>query len=171
MSESHDGSSRCLRSDINGNQINIGHDNSFTFDNVFPEESSQEEIYDACVLPLVGGEWNRYCVYISDTNFCVVLAAFFEGFNATVLAYGQTASGKTYTMGSASNLHLPEKEYGIIPRVVNDIFQNIKRSESRLVSKPSPIPFIIIAPFSCLAVTITAHTAFVSSTWNYMEKR
>jgi len=60
----------------------------------------------------------------------LVGAVFFEGFNATVLAYGQTASGKTYTMGSSSSLHLAEEEYGIIARVVEDIFLHIQRIEA-----------------------------------------
>ena len=51
-----------------------------------------------------------------------------------MLAYGQTASGKTYTMGSSSNLHLAEEDYGIIPRVVDDIFLNIQKIEARFVS-------------------------------------
>jgi hypothetical protein len=38
----------------------------------------------------------------------------------------QTSSGKTFTMGSASNARLFEHEYGIIPRVVRHIFDNIQ---------------------------------------------
>jgi hypothetical protein len=36
-------------------------------------------------------------------------------------------------MGSSSNIHLAEEEYGIIPRVVDDIFLNIEKIEARLV--------------------------------------
>ena len=48
---------------------------------MFAERATQAEIYAGVVAPLVGGA--------------------FEGFNATVFAYGQTASGKTYTMMGA----------------------------------------------------------------------
>lgn len=52
----------------------------FEFDHVYGPESSQEEVYETAVAPLVQG----------------VL----RGFNGTVLAYGQTGSGKTHTMGT-----------------------------------------------------------------------
>ena len=39
-----------------------------------------------------------------------------------VLAYGQTGSGKTYTMGTAGRVTNPN-DVGIIPRVIEDIFQ------------------------------------------------
>lgn len=44
-----------------------------------------------------------------------------EGYNSLVFAYGQTASGKTYTlMGS-------EDEPGIIPRALKDVFGYIRK--------------------------------------------
>ena len=46
-----------------------------------------------------------------------------EGFNGTVFAYGQTASGKTHTM-LGPNL-IDEDERGMIPRMVSHIFQEI----------------------------------------------
>lgn len=50
-------------------------------------------------------------------NLCVCLFVF----AGTVFAYGQTASGKTYTMmGSDDYL-------GVIPRAIHDIFQKIKK--------------------------------------------
>ena len=50
----------------------------FTFDNVFDEFVTNEELYMACLQP--------------------VIAAAFEGAKVTVFAYGQTGSGKTHTM-------------------------------------------------------------------------
>lgn len=44
-----------------------------------------------------------------------------EGYNSLVFAYGQTASGKTFTlMGS-------EDEPGIIPRALKDVFGYIRK--------------------------------------------
>lgn len=50
----------------------------FTFDRAFGPESKQSDVYQAVVAPLI----------------TEVLA----GYNCTVFAYGQTGTGKTYTM-------------------------------------------------------------------------
>jgi len=48
-----------------------------------------------------------------------------EGYNAVVFAYGQTASGKTFTLtGSPSNP-------GIIPLAITDLFAQIRASPDR----------------------------------------
>ena len=58
-----------------------------------------------------------------------------DGYNTTVLAYGQTSSGKSYTMGSEGvggaagwdrgGEELDESA-GIIPRAMKDLFQQIE---------------------------------------------
>lgn len=55
----------------------------FTFDAVFDAKSRQQEIYDEAIRPLV--------------------ASVLQGFNATIFAYGQTGTGKTYTMEGIKN--------------------------------------------------------------------
>lgn len=51
-----------------------------------------------------------------------------QGFDAVVFAYGQTASGKTYTLtGTHSNP-------GIIPQAVSDIFTYIRAVKWNLLS-------------------------------------
>jgi len=55
----------------------------------------------------------------------------FEGYNATVLAYGQTGSGKTFTMGTTELAGLTEEEYGIVPRVIKFIFEEIERRKEK----------------------------------------
>jgi len=40
---------------LNEPQLVIGKDKAFTFDFVYPSESSQQEIYQQAVLPLVSG--------------------------------------------------------------------------------------------------------------------
>lgn len=44
------------------------------------------------------------------------------GYNCTVFAYGQTGTGKTYTMeGNLDN----KDEYGVIPRSIQYIFERL----------------------------------------------
>ncbi|KAI9296441.1 kinesin-domain-containing protein [Neoconidiobolus thromboides FSU 785] len=72
------------------------------------------QIYDLC---FTGSD--NFEVY-SKCGRDIVLSAM-EGYNGTLFAYGQTSSGKTYTMGT-------EEEPGIIPQAVDDIFKYIKRT-------------------------------------------
>lgn len=51
------------------------------------------------------------------------------GYNGTIFAYGQTSSGKTHTMEGV--IGDPTKQ-GIIPRIVNDIFNHIYSMEVNL---------------------------------------
>lgn len=48
-----------------------------------------------------------------------------EGYNAVIFAYGQTASGKTFTLTGSDD------EPGIIPRAMRDVFAFIRRTPSR----------------------------------------
>ncbi|KAJ3604290.1 hypothetical protein NHX12_029031 [Muraenolepis orangiensis] len=89
----------CVRAVPNTSLVMIGKDKTFTFDHVFGYESTHDELYEACVHPLVD--------------------SLFEGFNATVFAYGQTGSGKTYTVGGG----LTNEDQGIVGRLAQDLFQ------------------------------------------------
>ncbi|KAL2250547.1 kinesin-like protein KIN-5B [Sesamum indicum] len=83
-------------------------DRVFTFDKVFGPKAQQRSIYDQAISPIV--------------------SEVLEGFNCTVFAYGQTGTGKTYTMeGGMRNKggELPA-EAGIIPRAVRQIFDTLE---------------------------------------------
>ena len=81
----------------------------YTVDSVFGSFAEQQEIFDTAVLPLVGEVLN--------------------GYESTVFAYGQTGTGKTYTMeGDISS----EQHKGVIPRSCEAIFQQL--SEKRYLS-------------------------------------
>ncbi|XP_029965938.1 kinesin-like protein KIF3C [Salarias fasciatus] len=80
---------------------------TFTFDAVYDSNSKQRDLYDESVRPLIDS----------------VLA----GFNGTIFAYGQTGTGKTYTMQGA--WMDPEKR-GVIPNAFDHIFTHISRSQS-----------------------------------------
>jgi kinesin family protein 4/21/27 len=50
-----------------------------------------------------------------------------SGYNITVLAYGQTGFGKTYSMGTA---YTGDGSMGVITRAINDIFDAVKETEN-----------------------------------------
>ena len=95
----------------------------FGFDAVYDERATQEEVYARSAKP-------------------ATLNAL-RGYNATVLAYGQTGTGKTYTMegdrgtmlaygqqrfGLPGNAPVTDgRERGIIPRAIEDIFDYIAK--------------------------------------------
>ncbi|KAI1892861.1 hypothetical protein AGOR_G00137880 [Albula goreensis] len=84
------------------------HPKVFTFDSVYDSNSKQVELYDETFRPLVDS---------------VLL-----GFNGTIFAYGQTGTGKTYTMEGVRND--PEKR-GVIPNSFDHIFTHISRSQNQ----------------------------------------
>ncbi|CAG7886437.1 unnamed protein product [Brassica rapa] len=117
-------------------QVHIG-SHTFMYDFVFGNAGlPSSQIYHRCVAPLVED--------------------LFKGYNATVLAYGQTASGKTYTMGMGTNFGTSD---GIIPKVMEDVFTRVEAVKSQirvsfleiyneeiydlLASNPSRAPIII----------------------------
>nr|XP_040230422.1 kinesin-like protein KIF3A [Anopheles coluzzii] len=78
----------------------------YYFDNVFGEDSTQIDLYVDTARPIVD--------------------KVLEGYNGTILAYGQTGTGKTYTMsGSADS---PQTK-GIIPNTFAHIFGHIARGK------------------------------------------
>ncbi|KAI8096408.1 uncharacterized protein BX664DRAFT_259172, partial [Halteromyces radiatus] len=85
-----------------GNTVTVvPHQKSFNFDYVFDTESTQDQVFNGVASNLVD--------------------RFLDGYNATILAYGQTSSGKTHTiMGSTD----PDQE-GIIPRAMFAFFQRL----------------------------------------------
>ena len=54
-----------------------------------------------------------------------------EGMNCTVLAYGQTGTGKTHTMSGAHDAECDvlSSEAGVIPRAMSHIFEHLKSKE------------------------------------------
>ncbi|CAI5762493.1 kinesin heavy chain [Podarcis lilfordi] len=87
----------------------VGQGKPYVFDRVFPSNTSQEQVYNACAKQIV-----------KDV---------LEGYNGTIFAYGQTSSGKTHTM--EGKLHDPQL-MGIIPRIAHDIFDHIYSMDENL---------------------------------------
>uniref|UniRef100_A0A3B4E3K6 Kinesin-like protein n=1 Tax=Pygocentrus nattereri TaxID=42514 RepID=A0A3B4E3K6_PYGNA len=81
----------------------------YMFDRVLQSVTTQEQVYNACAQKIV-----------KDV---------LDGYNGTIFAYGQTSSGKTHTM--EGNLHDTDA-MGIIPRIVQDIFNYIYSMDENL---------------------------------------
>ena len=84
---------------------------AFTFDRVFPTNTAQHHVFDYSIRSTVDD----------------VLA----GYNGTVFAYGQTGSGKTFTMMGGGDIE-DEASKGIIPRITEQIFDSIMRSDASI---------------------------------------
>ncbi|ALC43850.1 Klp68D [Drosophila busckii] len=79
----------------------------FTYDAAYDATACQTTIYHEVVFPLV--------------------SSVLEGFNGCIFAYGQTGTGKTFTMeGARGN----DKLMGIIPRTFEQIWLHINRTEN-----------------------------------------
>ncbi|ETO10167.1 hypothetical protein RFI_27210, partial [Reticulomyxa filosa] len=72
---------------------------SFTFDHVHDESAKQKDVYESIAREAA----------ISTL----------QGYNASIIAYGQTSAGKTYTMEGFDS----DEQRGIIPRAIEEIFQ------------------------------------------------
>ncbi|KAL8129153.1 hypothetical protein V2J09_018308 [Rumex salicifolius] len=88
----------------------IVEDRSFSFDSVLDSKAKQEDVFELVGAPLV-----------TDA---------LAGYNATVLSYGQSGSGKTYTLwGPPSAMvegHSPSTQQGIGPRIFKMLFSEIE---------------------------------------------
>ncbi|XP_038884549.1 kinesin-like protein KIN-7N [Benincasa hispida] len=79
--------------------------NSYAFDHVLDESCTNGRVYELVVRDIIH--------------------AAVEGFNGTAFAYGQTSSGKTFTMNGS------ESDDGVIHRAVKDVFEKIHTTSDR----------------------------------------
>lgn len=93
--------------------------NFFTFDKTFGETTSTSEVYDSVAKGIV--------------------SSVVSGLNGTIFAYGQTSSGKTYTMQGAGSIKdgstsstTTSSGAGIVHMAASDIFQNIQQASDRI---------------------------------------
>ena len=82
----------------------------WTFDGVINNTFNQNDVFVQFIRPMVD--------------------SVLDGFNATIFAYGQSGSGKTYTMTGGST---PELQ-GIIPRSFHYVFNHIRERRSANIS-------------------------------------
>jgi centromeric protein E len=88
----------------------------FTFDKTFGEDTTTKEVYDGVAKNIV--------------------ESVVTGLNGTIFAYGQTSSGKTYTMQGAGSIEDGAKENGggVVHMASNDIFHHIQNTPDRIFS-------------------------------------
>ena len=129
---------------------------TFNFDRVFGTNSAQQDVYKSVVGPLIKqvlqGIDNKvlfFCLGLysfdnlkkSCSNFLsfswyvghVHILIFLTGYNCTVFAYGQTGTGKTYTMeglGEIRGSWENDPNAGIIPRSMSDLFDGLRMSDA-----------------------------------------
>ena len=82
----------------------------FRFDYIFPPDTTQEQVYFTAAKPIVDD--------------------FINGFNGTFIAYGQTSSGKTYTITGTDILDLTGM--GMVPRTITTVFDYIESCDDNL---------------------------------------
>ena len=80
---------------------------SFSFDHVYDEFCTQDEVYSQFVAPFT--------------------AQFLGGYNVTLFAYGQTGTGKTYTVIGGDGY----KQRGVVPRFVEDVFAHVASERAK----------------------------------------
>ncbi|CAJ0941670.1 unnamed protein product, partial [Mesorhabditis belari] len=104
------GHSNVVNADNRANTIQLLHPDqtqepprSFVFDAVFPPDTNQILVYNVAARPIVEN----------------VL----KGYNGTIFAYGQTGTGKTFTMSG------DDEKPGIIPNSFAHIFDHISKCE------------------------------------------
>ncbi|XP_022678578.1 kinesin-like protein KIN-UA isoform X2 [Setaria italica] len=83
---------------------------SYRFDEVFSENASQKRVYEVVAKPVV--------------------ESVLEGYNGTVMAYGQTGTGKTYTVGRLGKDDPSER--GIMVRALEHILSSMPFETDRV---------------------------------------
>lgn len=89
--------------------MSSGKQREFLFDKVFGPNIDQDTVYEQIAKPVV-----------TDV---------LRGFNGTIFAYGQTGTGKTYTMGILETIR--DEHAGIIPRALSQIFSHLREKDNR----------------------------------------
>ena len=107
----------------------------FSFDHAAGEETSQEQMFQIVGLP-----YAKACI---------------EGYNCTILCYGQTGTGKTFTMfgqqavDDTSDRPDLNQNRGLVPRVLEYLWTEINKSEVESDSDPVKSTSVAKTAYSC----------------------
>uniref|UniRef100_A0A915J254 Kinesin motor domain-containing protein n=1 Tax=Romanomermis culicivorax TaxID=13658 RepID=A0A915J254_ROMCU len=115
-------------------KINATSTRTFTFDKVFGPSSKQTDVYDEVVVP--------------------ILEEVLMGYSCTIFAYGQTGTGKTFTMEGEKSCERnfswkDDPSSGIIPRTLHNLFETLGEQDYyiEIISKFQQADFTIRVSF------------------------
>lgn len=112
---------------------------------------------------------NIYTYTLKSLLIALIENNYFLGYNVTILAYGQTGSGKTHSMGTNFVDDSNEEEKGIIPRAIQNIFNEVKNKagEAKFSIKAS---FIEVIFFLCYLLLLIIYIIINSQVYfsNYL---
>ncbi|KAK0905450.1 hypothetical protein LTR91_023419 [Friedmanniomyces endolithicus] len=90
----------------------------FVFDRVFDEDTTQEGVWE----------------YLSDS-----VSSFVKGYNVSILAYGQSGAGKSYTMGTSGPQDQEDPDImGVVPRAAQALFEKLNGAPTRQSGLQTP---------------------------------
>ncbi|KAN0028672.1 hypothetical protein ACTFIV_010521 [Dictyostelium citrinum] len=93
---------------VNGSESN----HSFSFDYIFPSNTTQRDVYDHAAKP--------------------VIEDIMAGYNGTLFVYGQTGSGKTFSMTGINEPGGDPELRGIVPRMIETVFEFISNADENI---------------------------------------
>ncbi|KAI9468075.1 MAG: P-loop containing nucleoside triphosphate hydrolase protein [Benjaminiella poitrasii] len=109
------------------NEVHVVSQNKhFTYDHVFGPDVQQDDIF----------------LHLGQKP----VEKFVEGYNVTMLAYGQTSSGKTYTMGTHNTENSNPENEGIVPRAMALLFDMLRHQNEQLNRSSSSRASLIRPP-------------------------
>ncbi|XP_070198832.1 kinesin heavy chain-like [Littorina saxatilis] len=83
----------------------------FQYDRVLDTKVNQDEVYNVAAKEIVSG--------------------FLDGYNGTIFAYGQTGTGKTYTVEGGARRY---SDRGLAPRALAEIYKSLEQRENEDIS-------------------------------------
>nr|POE51902.1 isoform 2 of kinesin-like protein kif21b [Quercus suber] len=90
----------------------------FAFDRVFDETTTQDGVWD----------------YLSDS-----VSSFVKGYNVSIMAYGQSGAGKSFTMGTSGPTDQNDPDVmGIVPRAAQALFEQLNGGIPRQSNLQTP---------------------------------
>ncbi|KAM1116714.1 hypothetical protein TB2_007080 [Malus domestica] len=103
---------------VSSRSLSVG-DRTFSFDSVFDSKSGQEDVFQMVGVPVVENA--------------------LAGYNTSILSYGQSGSGKTYTLWGPPSAMVedasPGSCQGIVPRIFQMLFSEIQREQENSEGK------------------------------------
>ncbi|KAG5495231.1 hypothetical protein JKF63_02286 [Porcisia hertigi] len=99
----------------------------FTFDHVYPVDSTQEQVYEQIGRP--------------------VLQSSFSGYHTCIFTYGQTGSGKSYCMMGPNGGCSMDDAPGIVPRLCREMFVEMHKRKHAAAANDEKVDFSVYVSY------------------------